>query len=91
MVVICLRIFLLFFVQQTEGFAEEKICGRPLGMAFDTQGNNLIVADAYYGIWSVDLNNGKKSLLVAPNEEFDGKVCLISTNKRQRDNENRRL
>lgn len=43
-------------------------------MVFDTQGNNLIVADAYYGIWLVDLNNGKKTLLIAPNEELDGKV-----------------
>lgn len=57
-----------------EGFAEEKICGRPLGLAFDTLGNNLIVADAYYGIWLVDLSNGKKSQLVSPNEELDGKV-----------------
>lgn len=60
--------------QNIEGFVEERICGRPLGMAFDTLGNNLIVADAYYGIWSVDLSNGKKSQLVSPNEELDGKV-----------------
>lgn len=58
----------------TEGFAEEKICGRPLGLAFDTIGNNLIAADAYYGIWSVDLSNGKKTLLVSPTEELDGKI-----------------
>lgn len=57
-----------------EGFAEEAICGRPLGLAFDTLGNNLIVSDAYYGIWQIDLNNLKKSLLIAPNEELDGKV-----------------
>lgn len=55
---------------------EEKICGRPLGLAFDTIGNNLIVADAYYGIWSVDLATGKKTNLVAPNEELDGTVCI---------------
>lgn len=45
-----------------------------MGLAFDTQGNNLIVADAYYGIWSVNLANGKKSQLVSPTEELDGKV-----------------
>lgn len=60
------------FGKPCEGFAEEKICGRPLGMAFDTLGNNLIVSDAYYGIWLVDLNNGKKTLLISPNEELDG-------------------
>lgn len=61
-------------INHTEGFAEEKICGRPLGLAFDTQGNNLIVADAYYGIWLVNLSNGKKTQLVTPTEELDGTV-----------------
>lgn len=51
-------------------------------MAFDTLGNNLIVADAYYGIWSVDLGNGKKTQLVTPNEELDGKVCIESRKKK---------
>lgn len=46
-------------------------------MAFDTIGNNLIVADAYYGIWLVDLKTGKKQQLISPNDELDGKVCLI--------------
>lgn len=65
-----------FILCSTEGLTEESICGRPLGMAFDTRGNNLIVADAYYGIWSVDLGNGKKTLLVSPNEELDGTVNI---------------
>lgn len=60
--------------QIAEGFAQEALCGRPLGMSFDTIGNNLIVADAYYGIWSVDLGNGRKTQLVSPSEELDGKV-----------------
>ncbi|XP_055322327.1 adipocyte plasma membrane-associated protein Hemomucin [Sitodiplosis mosellana] len=62
------------FGKPCEGLTEEKICGRPLGLAFDTQGDNLIVADAYYGIWSVNLSNGKKTQLVSPTEELDGKV-----------------
>lgn len=45
-------------------------------MAFDTIGNNLIVADAYYGIWSVDLSNGRKTQLVSPKDELDGKVII---------------
>lgn len=43
-------------------------------MEFDTIGNGLIVADAYYGIWSLDLDTGKKTQLVSPTEELDGKV-----------------
>lgn len=43
-------------------------------MAFDTIGNNLVVADAYYGIWLVDLKTGKKTNLVSANDELDGKV-----------------
>lgn len=43
-------------------------------MEFDTIGNNLIVADGYYGIWSVDLANGRKTQLISPDDELDGKV-----------------
>ncbi|ETN60629.1 hemomucin [Anopheles darlingi] len=53
---------------------EEEICGRPLGMAFDTKGSNLIVADAYYGLFSVDLaKGGEKHQLVSPDTVLDGK------------------
>lgn len=41
-------------------------------MAFDTQGNNLIVADAYFGIWQIDLVSNKKKLLVSPSQELPG-------------------
>lgn len=37
---------------------QEKICGRPLGMKFDSDGN-LLVADAFYGLWKVDVKTGK--------------------------------
>lgn len=56
-----------------EDIYEESRCGRPLGLAFDTLGNSLIIADAYYGIWQVDLDNGKKKILVSPQEELEGK------------------
>ncbi|XP_058118983.1 adipocyte plasma membrane-associated protein Hemomucin isoform X2 [Anopheles ziemanni] len=52
---------------------EEETCGRPLGLAFDTKGSNLIVGDAYYGIWLVDLTNGNKELLVSPDTMLEGK------------------
>ncbi|XP_055617159.1 adipocyte plasma membrane-associated protein Hemomucin isoform X2 [Toxorhynchites rutilus septentrionalis] len=53
-------------------FYEEEICGRPLGMAFDTQGFNLIVADAYYGIWLVDIETRDKTQLVSRDVVLDG-------------------
>lgn len=43
-------------------------------MAIDTQGtNNLIVSDAYYGIWQVNIDSGSKKLLVSPNVEYGEK------------------
>lgn len=52
---------------------EEELCGRPLGLAFDTKGSNLIVSDAYYGIWLVDLATGNKEQLVSPDTVLEGK------------------
>uniref|UniRef100_A0A182QU17 Strictosidine synthase conserved region domain-containing protein n=1 Tax=Anopheles farauti TaxID=69004 RepID=A0A182QU17_9DIPT len=52
---------------------EEEICGRPLGLAFDTKASNLIVSDAYYGIWLVDLATGNKEQLVSPDIVLEGK------------------
>ncbi|KAH8341905.1 hypothetical protein KR059_004184, partial [Drosophila kikkawai] len=60
--------------QPCEDIYEESRCGRPLGLAFDTQGNNLIIADAYYGLWQVDLDMHKKTLLVSPAQELAGKA-----------------
>lgn len=60
--------------QSCEDIFEESRCGRPLGLAFDTKGNNLIIADAYYGIWLVDLKSNKKQLLVSPKQELPGKT-----------------
>ncbi|XP_062565554.1 adipocyte plasma membrane-associated protein Hemomucin isoform X2 [Armigeres subalbatus] len=61
------------FGKPCESTAEEDVCGRPLGMAFDTQGNNLIVADAYYGIWLVDLSTKDKFQLVSRDTILEGK------------------
>lgn len=63
------RLNLLFYIELPY---EEAKCGRPLGLAFDTIGNNLIVADGYYGLWSVDLVNGDKTLLISPRQTLDG-------------------
>ncbi|KAH8306266.1 hypothetical protein KR018_005392 [Drosophila ironensis] len=59
--------------QPCEDIYEESRCGRPLGLAFDTLGNSLIIADAYYGLWQVDLGSNKKTLLVSPAQQLAGK------------------
>ncbi|XP_037811852.1 adipocyte plasma membrane-associated protein [Lucilia sericata] len=59
--------------QPCEDITEESRCGRPLGLAFDSQANNLLIADAYYGLWQVDLISNKKKLLVSPQQELPGK------------------
>ncbi|KFB42755.1 AGAP001732-PA-like protein [Anopheles sinensis] len=47
------------------GTYSERLCGRPLGIDFDTKGNNLIVADPYLGIWQVHIKTGERKLLVS--------------------------
>lgn len=56
------------------GVLEQSKCGRPLGLAFDTIGDNLIVSDVYFGIWEVSLVSGKKTQLVSPNEVLPGDI-----------------
>ena len=51
---------------------QEEICGRPLGLEFDKDGN-LIVSDAYYGLYKVNLETDEKIPLVPSNVDIDGK------------------
>ncbi len=51
-------------------------CGRPLSMEFDVVGNNLIVIHSSLGIFEVDLDSGKKKILVSPDE-------VVGTNVRE--------
>lgn len=54
---------------------EESICGRPLGLAFDTtNADNLIVADAYYGLWELNVKTGAKKQLLSPDKDYGIKV-----------------
>jgi len=55
----------------------ENICGRPLGLEFDKDGN-LIIADAYYGLYKVNLKTDKKTPLVPSTLEINGKKNLIT-------------
>lgn len=59
---------------------QQAKCGRPLGLAFDTISDDLIVADAYYGIWSVNPKTGDKKQLVSPNVKLDGDVGILLHN-----------
>lgn len=45
------------FGKPCKGVFEERLCGRPLGLEFDRNGA-LYVADAYYGIFKVDIKTG---------------------------------
>lgn len=68
--------FITKFGKPCEYPEEEHICGRPLGLAMDTKGNNLIVADTYYGIWEVDLKTHAKKQLVTPEQVIGAKVNI---------------
>lgn len=60
------------FGQPCEGDWEERKCGRPLGMVYDADRNQLIVADTYYGIWEVDTKSGAKKQLISPDTIIQG-------------------
>lgn len=58
------------------GLVQEDICGRPLGFVIDNKKKAMYVADAYYGIWKVNLETFKKQLLVSPRVPINGKVPM---------------
>jgi len=49
-------IYLYYWRLIIDGLHEEHICGRPLGLNVDKNGF-LYVADAYYGIFKVNVNS----------------------------------
>ncbi|XP_045776703.1 adipocyte plasma membrane-associated protein-like isoform X2 [Maniola jurtina] len=63
--------------QPCAGIIQEHICGRPLGFVIDEKNKLLYVADAYLGIWKVDLATDKKQLLVSPRVPIDGRIPKI--------------
>lgn len=56
----------------------EDVCGRPLGLAFDTITDGLIATDAYHGVYHVDLKSGKTTTLVSAIDQ-DGKVTILNS------------
>ncbi|XP_022904498.2 adipocyte plasma membrane-associated protein Hemomucin-like [Onthophagus taurus] len=60
------------FGKPCKGPYQEKICGRPLGIAFDKDGF-LIAVDAYYGIFKVNVKTGDTTQLISVDQEIAGK------------------
>ncbi|XP_062706485.1 adipocyte plasma membrane-associated protein Hemomucin-like [Aedes albopictus] len=60
------------FGVECQGPYHERECGHPLGIAFDTQGNNLIVIEPYFGIYQVQIKTGQKKLLVPLDQIIEG-------------------
>ncbi|KAH8251836.1 hypothetical protein KR038_009356 [Drosophila bunnanda] len=52
---------------------QDTVCGYPVGLAFDPPKNNIIIADAYYGLWEVNLDTNHKTMLVSPEQVLPGK------------------
>lgn len=51
----------------------EPTCGHPLGMRFDKNGTNLIVADAFFGLLEVNPETKAVRTLLPPTPGFKGK------------------
>jgi len=56
---------------------EEEVCGRPLGLRFSRDGR-LLVADAYLGVWAVDVDSGAKERLVDPGAPIAGQLPRLT-------------
>ena len=54
-------------------------CGRPVGMAFDTQSDNLIVLDSSQGVFELNLKTGQKTQLVSDKDVIGSQVRQIES------------
>ncbi|XP_050738951.1 adipocyte plasma membrane-associated protein Hemomucin-like isoform X2 [Eriocheir sinensis] len=59
-----------------DGPWQEDICGRPLGLRFAPDGK-LLVADAYFGLFSVDVDTGEKESLFDVKQEIEGAMPML--------------
>ena len=50
------------------------VCGRPLGMSFDVNLDNLIVMDTSSGIFELNMKTGEKNQLVSEKAEIGTSV-----------------
>ena len=54
-------------------------CGRPVGMALDTQSDNLIVLDSSQGVFELNLKTGQKTQLVSDKDVIGSQVRRIDS------------
>ncbi|KAK7082339.1 hypothetical protein SK128_004053 [Halocaridina rubra] len=59
-----------------DGPWQERICGRPLGMRFAPDGR-LIIADAYLGLFALNVDTGEKERLVDTAVPIDGVLAKL--------------
>lgn len=59
------------------GMWDERSCGRPLGMRFDSAGKNLYVADAFKGLLKIEMNSRKIEVLIPIGTMIDGKPLTV--------------
>uniref|UniRef100_A0A1B6MR15 Strictosidine synthase conserved region domain-containing protein n=1 Tax=Graphocephala atropunctata TaxID=36148 RepID=A0A1B6MR15_9HEMI len=61
------------FGKKCDGLYEPEICGRPLGLSFDSKGF-MYTADAYYGIFKVNVSTGEYYQLVSMDTKIGEKA-----------------
>lgn len=66
-------ILFIYRISSSDYIFQDTLCGYPVGLGFDPLGNNMIIADAFYGLWQVSLDTKKKTLLVSPDQVLPGK------------------
>ncbi|XP_076638564.1 adipocyte plasma membrane-associated protein Hemomucin [Colletes latitarsis] len=64
------------FGKKCDGLWQEEKCGRPLGLQFNKKGE-LFVADAYYGIFKVDVNTRQYINIVNNSVPINGKIPKV--------------
>uniref|UniRef100_A0A8D8TQJ2 Adipocyte plasma membrane-associated protein n=1 Tax=Cacopsylla melanoneura TaxID=428564 RepID=A0A8D8TQJ2_9HEMI len=62
--------------QTCYGFQYGKVCGRPLGLKFDRAGS-LYAADAFNGIFKINVTSGQTEQLISLDVEIDGVKPLV--------------
>lgn len=53
------------------------ICGRPLGLAFDTIENNLIVMDSSNGIYKLNIDTHEIDVIIAASQPYGSNVNFL--------------
>ncbi|OQR80259.1 adipocyte plasma membrane-associated protein-like [Tropilaelaps mercedesae] len=63
--------------KECKGLFDQEVCGRVLGLRVNYDGTKLLVADAYYGIYMVDTENGDADLIIPRGVAVEGKKLQL--------------